>query len=255
MWGGARLRLRHAILRRADGVLVNGEGGARYIRQFGVPEQRIFRVNQPVDGAMFTATRRQRPETDCVRLLFSGMLAEHKGVRPFVDHLHAWARENAAQPIEIWWLGDGPLRPWLERHALPANVSQSFLGAVQYQEVPAIYAQSDVLVLPTLRDEWGLVVNEAMASGLPVLGSIYSQAVEELVEDGRTGWVFDPLLAASTLAALDRMFATLPMALLAMREAARKRVSKLTPASTAAHIANVATELLALRRQVSMALN
>jgi glycosyltransferase involved in cell wall biosynthesis len=253
MWGGVRQRLRQTILQRADGVLVNGEGGARYIRRFGLPEQRIFRVNQPVDGVAFSAAALQRTETASVRLLISGMLAEHKGVRPFVTSLCAWALSNMAQPVELLWLGDGPLRPWLEQHPLPASVSQSFLGAVQYADVPAIYAKSDVLVLPSLRDEWGLVVNEAMASGLPVLGSIYSQAVEELVEDGRTGWIFDPLSSVSTHAALDRVFATSPAALLAMRQAARQRVSNLTPASTATRIAGIAADLLTLRREVRSA--
>ena len=49
-----------------------------------------------------------------------------------------------------------------------------------------------ILAFPTLADDWGLVVTEAMASGLPVLGSIYSQAVEELVRDGESGWLFRP---------------------------------------------------------------
>ena len=49
-----------------------------------------------------------------------------------------------------------------------------------------------VLVFPTLADEWGLVVNEALAAGVPVLGSLYSQAVEELVRDGENGWTFRP---------------------------------------------------------------
>ena len=53
-----------------------------------------------------------------------------------------------------------------------------------------VYAKASLFAFPTLADEWGVVVNEAMAAGLPVLGSIYSQAVEELVEDGVSGWVF-----------------------------------------------------------------
>ena len=79
-------------------------------------------------------------------------------------------------------------------------------------------------------------MNEAMAAGLPVLGSIYSQAVEELVQDGQNGWVFDPLTEASTLAALDRVFATPPEHLAAMREAARRRVMALTPSTASEHI-------------------
>jgi glycosyltransferase involved in cell wall biosynthesis len=232
-WDGLRRWVRQRIPRRADGVLVNGESGARYIRRFGLPDQRIFRINQPVDVDLFTPVPRQRPEASCVRLLYSGMLAEHKGLRHFATQITVWARAHPSRSVEIWWLGDGALRPWLESQVLPGNLSQHFCGAVQYGEVAGFYAQCDTLVLPSLRDEWGLVVNEALASGLPVLGSVYSQAVEELVEEGRTGWIFDPLSEASALTALDRMFATTQAEMACMRDAARQSVSALTPASTA----------------------
>lgn len=252
-WGVLRRRLRQVILRRADGVLVNGESGARYIRSFGLPDEHIFRVNQPVDIDLFNAIPRQRPKTSCTRLLYSGMLTEHKGVRHFATQLATWARANPSHAIEMWWLGDGALRPWLEAQALPGNLSQRFCGAVQYGAVAGFYAQCDALVLPSMRDEWGLVVNEALASGLPVLGSIYSQAVEELVEEGRTGWVFDPLLDASAFAALDRMFATTPVGTAWMRDATRRRISTLTPASAADRIAVAITEVAAVRRAIRQA--
>ena len=236
-WGGVRQQLRQTILRRADGVLVNGESGARYIRRFGLPDQRIFRINQPVDMELFTATQRQRRDSACSRLLYSGMLIEHKGVRHFAKALTAWASSHPSREIEMWWLGDGPLRSWLESQPLPDNLSQRFCGAVQYDQVPDFYARCDVLVLPSLRDEWGLVINEAMAAGLPVLGSIYSQAVEELVDEDRTGWTFDPLIPASMFAALDRMAATGTDDLVAMRAAARRAVGTLTPAAAAGRIA------------------
>lgn len=252
-WGVLRRKLRQVILRRADGVLVNGESGARYIRGFGLQDRNIFRINQPVDIDMFNAIPRQRPSTMCTRLLYCGMLAEHKGVRHFATQLAAWARVNPSRKIEMWWLGDGALRPWLEDQALPGNLSQLFCGAVQYGEVARFYAQCDALVLPSMRDEWGLVVNEALASGLPVLGSIYSQAVEELVEEGRTGWLFDPLLDASTFAALDRMFATTPIGTAWMRDATRRRISTLTPASAAERIAEAITDVAAARRAIRQA--
>ncbi len=254
-WGTLRLLLRQVILRRADGVLVNGESGARYIRRFGLPDQHIFRINQPVDIDRFAAIPRQRPETLCTRLLYSGMLTEHKGVRRFATQLAAWARANPSRAVEIWWLGDGALRPWLEGQTLPGNLTQRLCGAVQYGEVAGFYAQCDALVLPSMRDEWGLVVNEALASGLPVLGSIYSQAVEELVEEGRTGWVFDPLVDASAFNALDRMFATTAIGTSSMRMTARRRISTLTPASAADRIADAIADVTAARHAMRQSRN
>ncbi len=235
-WGRVRQALRRFLFARADGVMVNGESGARYVAGFGVPDHRIFRINQPVDVALFAAVPRQRPDGARTRLLCCGVLAARKGVVPFLVQLDRWARANPAEPLELWWLGDGPLRPELEAFECAPNLAQRFLGAVPYAELPEWYSQADVLAFPSLLDEWGLVVNEAMASGLPVLGSRYAQAVTELVADGVTGWVFDPIREDSVQAALDRVRDTPPGQLARMRDAARRRIAALTPDTAAARI-------------------
>lgn len=258
-WGHLRKLTRHAILRRADGALVNGESGARYIHSFGMPDQRIFRVNQPVDVTLFSSEPRRRPDTSMSRLLHVGSLTGRKGLTGFVGALAEWGRRNPARILEVCWLGDGEQRAELEAAPLPSNISQRFLGNVPYAALPGFYADADILFFPTLLDEWGLVVNEAMAAGLPVLGSVYSQAVEELVQDGENGWVFDPLTEASTLAVLDRVFATPPERLAAMREAARRRVLALTPAAASERIVRAIRQVAgrgpspALREEVAQA--
>ena len=75
-----------------------------------------------------------------------------------------------------------------------------------------------------------MVVNEAMAAGLPVLGSLYSQAVEELVRDGHNGWYFRPDSQGEMYSALDRALNTSDAKVLEMRSNARKTVEYLTPA-------------------------
>jgi glycosyltransferase involved in cell wall biosynthesis len=230
-WGTARKTLRRSILSRADGVLVNGESGARYIRHFGLPDNRIFRVNQPVDVQPFAKVSNARARGPVLRLLHSGALTPRKGLTGFMRILLAWATRHQDKAFDICWVGDGEDRAALAAMELPPNVQQRFLGYQPYSNLPKIYAEADMLVFPSLMDEWGLVVNEAMASGLPVLGSIYSQAVEELVEDGVTGWTFDPVVEAKVEAALDRAFMTPPSTLYAMGDAARCRIMTLTPAS------------------------
>ncbi len=106
---------------------------------------------------------------------------------------------------------------------MPANLRLAFLGRVEYENLAAIYVEAGIFVFPSLADAWGVAVNEAMASGLPVLGSIYSQAVEELVEDGRSGWVFHPDDSAEVYRAIDRSMNTPIAALNEMRENARRR--------------------------------
>ena len=103
------------------------------------------------------------------------------------------------------------------------------LGNIAYPELPHLYEQAGALVLPTLADEWGLVVNEALAAGLPVLGSLYSQAVQDMVEDGRNGWTYFIDHRDEVLRKLDLFLGTSEEDLNRMREAARATALELTP--------------------------
>lgn len=235
-WGASRRALRRFILRSADAVLVNGQSGARYVRTLA-PHIHVQAVNQPVDVSLFSAGSLERRPDQARRLIYSGRLIAQKGVFEFQRALAEWARGNPAQQVEMVWAGDGVDRPALEAAAAPGNLRQVFPGHLDYASLARLYTDSGVLVLPTLWDEWGLVVNEAMLSGLPVLGSIYSQAVEEMVEEGRTGWLFDPLRPDSIVDALQRCHATPDGQLAAMRRAARDRGMSITPASAANCIA------------------
>ena len=240
-WGSVRNALRRFILRRADAVLVNGESGARYIARFGIPDRLIHRINQPVDVARFAGVPRTRDEGLACRLLCAGTLTTRKGSIPFLKALAAWAEAHPECWLELWWLGDGELAETLGGIALPANLTQRFCGSVPYAAMPGYYAQCDLLAFPSLSDEWGLVVNEAMAAGLPVLGSVFAQAVLELVEEDHTGWLFDPSDPAAMQAALSRALLTPPDRIAEMRAAARRRIASLTPDSAAARIAAALT--------------
>ncbi len=134
----------------------------------------------------------ERPNETALRLLYVGQLIGRKGLFAFFDILREWALRHEGRTVNLWIAGVGDLRDGLEKYAFPRNVAVTFLGAVAYDDLPNVYAECGLLVFPTLADEWGMVVNEAMAAGLPVLGSVYSQAVEELVREGRNGWSFRP---------------------------------------------------------------
>ncbi len=231
-WGGTRTALRRFILRAADGVIVNGASGGRYISSLGIPTP-IFVMNQPVDVSRFASSSLDRSPEVARRLVYSGRLIAQKGVIELQQALAKRARLHPSVKIEMVWLGDGALRERLQSTAVPDNLDQTFLGHVPYDGLPPIYASCGALVLPSMFDEWGLVVNEAMASGLPVLGSVYSQAVEEMVLEGRTGWTFDPVRPETIDAALGKLFNTSDKDLALMRDAARSRAAIITPEAAA----------------------
>jgi len=236
--GWLRERIRHWLLPEADAVLINGEGGARYIRKFGIPDNKLFRVPYTPQTELFALGPLQRPFHDTIRLLAVGQLIPRKGLVPFLEILGKWADKNPGRSIEFLCAGSGPLHDQLASRSYPPNLKFKLLGNIDYGDLPSLYNEADIFAFPTLADEWGLVVNEAMASGLPVLGSKYSQAVEELVKDGKNGWTFRPDHPDEVEQALDRALLIKSDDLAAMRLAARTEAIKITPATTAKNMIN-----------------
>jgi len=149
---------------------------------------------------------------------------------PFLSHLVNWANLHTDQRVDLSIVGDGPLRATLDAYPVPHNLTVRLLGHIPYHRLPEVYARGGILVFPTLADEWGMVVVEGMASGLPVLGSLYSQAVEELVVNGQTGWTFRPSEVDDMKSAIDRALSAPLEELDRMAIAARQRVQSMTPA-------------------------
>lgn len=104
-------------------------------------------------------------------------------------------------------LGDGELRPELEAQRAALRLEDDVLlpGFKQYDELPSWYGAAGCFVHASTSEQWGLVVNEAMASGLPVLVSDRCGCAVDLVQEGRNGFCFDPLDAQKLAGLLDRM--------------------------------------------------
>lgn len=254
--GLGRRLLRSWLLPRADAVVVNGESGARYVERYGVERCRTLRVPYVALPGMFERLPDTRPPGAAHRLLYVGQLVERKGLVPFVAALSKWAADHPERAVVFDLAGSGPVEAELRSLVPPSNLTLNFLGERSYAQLVEAYAAAGILAFPTLADEWGLVVNEAMAAGLPVLGSRYSQAVEELCAECRlslrertsfrgakgdsgacvrpaesdpTGWTFRPDVPHEMDAAIDRAMSSSVEELDAMRAAARAAVAPLTP--------------------------
>jgi glycosyltransferase involved in cell wall biosynthesis len=165
-------------------------------------------------------------------------------VRLLLDALCGCGESRPDRRFELTVIGDGAERADLAKRALPANVRVEWQGHVPYESLPASYAAAGLFVFPTLGDEWGTVVTEAMASGLPVIGSVYSEAVVETVVDGVNGWRFAPESAAAVAAGLMRAFATSPAELNEMRAAARRTAAGLDAGLLASKMVNILREVV-----------
>ncbi len=188
-------RAKRAMIRRAAGFIVPGDASSVYLQSFGVDPAQIATAGNAIDLASFrerlAAARRERTEGDApdagapqaCTVLSVGRLDPEKGF----DVLLAAARmllERQA-PIAFVIVGDGSQSAQL-RATAPANVS--FVGAVDQTSVIEWYARADVFVLASLSEQWGMVLNEAAAAGLPIVATEAAGGAWELIEDGTNGF-------------------------------------------------------------------
>ena len=135
-----------------------------------------------------------------ITYLYSGYLIPRKGVGYL---LQAWMKHIQTYPKDqLLLVGGGELQEFLSK-TYGGEKSIHFMGTVVYDTIYRYYNAADVFVIPTLEDNWSLVVPEAMACGLPVACSVYNGCYPELVHEGENGSLFDPLDVKSTVKALD----------------------------------------------------
>jgi hypothetical protein len=209
--GRVRIAVRRGLASRAAALLAFGSGSADYLRRIS-PGRAIHPVPQAVDNDRFIREAdRFRAQREALRaelgargtvLACVSRLVAPKGIRELVAALRRLRARAPREAFTVLLAGDGPLRGEAERAAAELGGSLRVLGAVAQAEVPRVLAAADLLVFPTLHDCWGMVVNEALAAGIPVIGSRYAGACEELLTREGVGCRFDPLDPASFDAAL-----------------------------------------------------
>ena len=165
--GTVRIIARRLLLRRAARVLVNGESGARYIRRFGVSDRAIDRVPQPALPGFEEAGTTSRPRVAIRHLIYAGQITELKGLIPFIHALDDWSRHHPTERVTLTVAGSGPLSPALDRLATTTSLEIRMVGECDPEKLIELYSQADAFVFPTLADEWGQVVNAALAAGPP----------------------------------------------------------------------------------------
>jgi len=225
--------LRKLLVRCADAVIANGSSAKRCMLNLGYPEEQIFIAPTVCDLRPFLAISRSTPASGDRRLVYVGRLVEGKGLLQFLARLDEFAHNNPTLDVIFDVYGYGPLQDEISVATHSANLDVRYKGPLLWEDLPRAYASADIFVFPTLSDEWGLVVNEAMASGLPVLGSRYSQAVEDLVDDGSTGWIFAPDNVIELDGAIERALQSSNDLLHSMGQRARQAVGRVSPDSGA----------------------
>jgi len=187
------------FLRHCDRFVVPGKASFEYLRLLGCPAATILTAPNAVDNQLFAtqaenirshATEfREKLELPSRFVLFVGRLVPEKGI---FDLLAAYAKleDSLRSEVGLVFAGDGVSREELMLVAKRIRAGTvCFPGFAQREDLAGLYALAEVLVLPTHSDTWGLVVNEAMACGLPIIVSSVAGCSADLVEDGWNGYV------------------------------------------------------------------
>jgi glycosyltransferase involved in cell wall biosynthesis len=204
--------LKAEFLTKCSGFVVPGKSALEYLRAHKVEEGAVFVAPNAVDNDFFAgAAAAARQEAAKWRgefilperyFLFVGRMVREKGV---FELLSAYAKLDASmrQQIGLVFVGDGALRPQLELQAAAISPGViTFAGFAQREKLAVYYALAETVILPTYTDTWGLVVNEAMACGLPVIVSHVAGCVADLLRQDWNGLLVEPRDVSSLTSAM-----------------------------------------------------
>lgn len=198
-----RERIKSILVKSCQSAVVGGASHKDYVCRLGMPPESVFTGHNVVDSRHFAAEATGRPANLPEALehvpyfLSCTRFGEKKNLPRLV---RAYARfdqssNEVGRERELLVIaGDGEMRPEIERSIDETGMQDRalLLGAVGYDALPWLYQNGQAFVHASTIEQWGLVVNEAMAAGCPVLVSNRCGCAMDLVQEGRNGWAFDP---------------------------------------------------------------
>ena len=204
--------------RFVDGFLAIGKANRAYYRALGVPDNKIFDVPYTVDNDRFIAAAALAPEQraqvrkkyglplDEPIVLYASKLMRRKHPD---DVIRAMARlRDEGHAATLFMVGTGEMEH--ELRDLTSSLTARnvvFGGFINQAELPKVYAASNIFVLPSENEPWGLIINEVMCAGIPVVVSGEVGCVPDLVKDGVNGYHMKAGDIGSLAMALEKLLA------------------------------------------------
>lgn len=241
--------LKGAFLTRAfHAAITGGKRQAAYAKELGFRDDNIAGLYDVVGNEYFAeqadyyrkTTTRQSWNLPDRYFVFVGRLDPEKNVGGLLDAFAQYRSQGG--PLSLVLVGDGresnALRQQVAAKGLTDHVV--FAGLKDTRDIGPYYAFAEWFILPSWLDPWGLVVNEAMAAGLPVLVSDRCGCSEDLVEEGQNGYVFNPSQEGSLLGALMRTSRISKMQRELMAQKSREIISRYSPRLWAEEVVRIA---------------
>ncbi len=241
------------ILRQAEAFFCFGKSSVNYLRSLGVPEYKIAVKkaavvdNQRILVAYSNAKQKLgNTASESHNFIYVGRLAVEKNLNTLLSAYRNFINLNKSSSWGLLIVGDGPIRGELESYVLKYNLNRvQFVGGVAWHQVPLYLANAHVLILPSISEPWGLVVNEAMVCGMPVIVSSNCGCSEDLVESGNNGFVFDPFSINSLVESMS-YYSTNPNEIVAQGEFSKKLIESFNPQKAAASMVTSFKRLLTI---------
>jgi len=183
-----------------DGFLAIGTANKEYYEAMGVSQEKIFLVPYTIDNDFFKV---QRDNNDQVKqstlkkidkslptLLFASKFMKRKNPMLLLEASKILTDKNFHH--NMVFIGSGEMLPKMMEYISNHQLNHIFLeGFVNQSQLPKIYAESDIFILPSENEPWGLIVNEVMAAGMPIVISSEIGCSKDLVKEGINGYTFE----------------------------------------------------------------
>lgn len=208
--------VKRAVFRRVDGIITPGQDGRAFALRYGAPSARVHIARHVVDVNYFASkTAAARPARDQLRselglagivFVYVGRLWWGKGIRTLIAAYRDVERTLPGE-ASLLIVGDGTDQAQIEQMAKADGLRVKLAGFHQKTDLPRLYAVADVFVFPTLGDPYGLVIDEAMAAGLPIISTTAAGEIGERVVEGVNGHLVAPGDAEGLAAAMRHLVA------------------------------------------------
>jgi glycosyltransferase involved in cell wall biosynthesis len=229
------------LVRGADACIAIGTRSKEYFEILGVDPAKIFVAYYTMDLEHFSRGSQVGAEQkkilkdklgidDKKVILYVGQFIERKGVNYLLSAFKSLQKEVSG--VSLLLVGYGPQKDFLLKRIKKEKIEDVFFhDYVEVSELPKMYAIADVFVLPSFEEAWGVVVNEAMAAGLPIITTRKVGASADLVFNSRNGFVVPERNSQALEKALKRLFSS-PLLRSKMSRESRKIIKNFTPENT-----------------------
>ena len=193
-WAGGERKLssvhrfvRKVVFKTSKAFIGASKNSLELFKSYGVKEEKLFQSHLCIDNNLFSNEKSfEDREYD---LMFSGRITEWKGALFFAEIAKKVALK--IPNLKVLIIGDGPLREDLLKELEEANIDYHYAGFISQKELPQYYSNARLFLFTTKLDAWGVVVNESMAAGTPVVTTPFAGVINDLVIHEENGYILD----------------------------------------------------------------